>query len=217
MSASPKGAGWRQPADALAAERDCGADGVDVLLRLAERDGEAMVELHQLFGTPLFSYALRILEDRSDAEEALQDAFVRIWEKAREFDLSRGRPFTWCCALLRCCCLDKLRRRNALKRGGGGKIIRLDADVVPEAVAGIASEVRTQAIWHEQIDQVRRALASLHPLERRYIEQAIFSGRTHSEISDGGNEPLGTVKSRIRRGMIKLRKKLRDPANKPSP
>ncbi len=69
--------------------------------------------------------------------------------------------------------------------------------------------MRAQAIWHEQIEQVRRALETLQPLERRYIEEAIFRGKTHHEISDEVGEPLGTVKSRIRRGMIKLRKILR--------
>jgi len=213
MSESPKGAGWRRPQDAIYADQ--GADGADVLLRLAERDTGAMVDLHQLFGPPLFSFALRILDDRSDAEEALQDAFVRIWDKAGEYDRKRGRPFTWCCMILRGCCLDNLRRSKALKRGGG-KIIPLEPDNIPEISAGSASDVRSQAIWHEQIEHVRKALDTLHPLERRYIELAIFRGCTHHEISDEGGEPLGTVKSRIRRGMIKLRKHLRiNPSSSP--
>ena len=206
MSASPRGSGWRRAADA--ASSDPGVEGVDVLLRLAERDPAAMVDLHQVFGSPLFSFALRILSDRGDAEEALQDAFVRIWERAREFDLRRGRPFTWCCLIVRGCCIDRLRRAKALKRGGG-KIIQLSPEILEETAASSATDVRSQAIWHEQIEQVRKALSSLHPLERRYIEDAIFRGKTHHEISDEGGEPLGTVKSRIRRGMIKLRKRLR--------
>jgi RNA polymerase sigma-70 factor (ECF subfamily) len=210
MSASPRGSGWRRTADALSS--DPSAEGADVLARLAERDPAAMVDLHQAFGSPLFSFALQILTDRSDAEEALQDAFVRIWDKACEFDAARGRPFTWCCLIVRGCCIDKLRRRKALKRGSG-KIISLSPELLAETAANPGSDVRAQAIWHEQIEQVRRALETLLPLERRYIEEAIFRGKTHHEIADEGGEPLGTVKSRIRRGMIKLRKRLRSQNN----
>ncbi len=210
MSATPRGSAWRRTADALSS--DPAAEGADILLRLAERDAAAMVDLHQAFGSPLFSFALKILSDRSDAEEALQDAFVRIWERAREFDAAKGRPFTWCCLLVRGCCIDKLRRRKALKRGGG-KIIALSPEMLAETAATPASDVRAQAIWHEQIEMVRRALAKLGSLERRYIEESIFRGKTHHEISDEGGEPLGTVKSRIRRGMIKLRKSLREKTN----
>lgn len=206
MSASPKGSGWRRTADALSSEPS--AEGADVLARLAARDPSAMVDLHQTFGSPLFSFALQILSDRSDAEEALQDAFVRIWDRALEFDPARGRPFTWCCLIVRGCCIDRLRRNKALKRGSG-KIIPLSPELLSETAASSNSDVRAQAIWHEQIEQVRQALETLLPLERRYIEEAIFRGKTHHEISDDGGEPLGTVKSRIRRGMIKLRKKLR--------
>ena len=167
-----------------------------------------MVDLHQTFGSPLFSFAMQILGDRGDAEEALQDAFVRIWDKASEFDAKRGRPFTWCCLIVRGCCIDKLRRRKAVKRGSG-KIIPLSPELLAEIAACPDSDVRAEAIWHEQIEQVRRALETLQPLERRYIEEAIFRGKTHLEISDERGEPLGTVKSRIRRGMIRLRKHLR--------
>jgi RNA polymerase sigma factor (sigma-70 family) len=108
-----------------------------------------------------------------------------------------------------------LRRNQALKRGGG-KIIQLDPKVLEETAASGTDDVRNQAIWREQIEQVRRALATLHPQERRCIEEAIFRGKTHHEISDQGGAPLGTVKSHIRRGMIKLRKKLRPNRNQTS-
>ncbi|MGI9240774.1 MAG: RNA polymerase sigma factor [Verrucomicrobiales bacterium] len=210
MSASPKGSGWRSTH--AAPSTDQAAEGADVLSRLAQRDASAMVDLHQTFGSPLFSFSLQILSDRGDAEEALQDAYVRIWNKAGDFDPARGRPFTWCCLIVRGCCIDKLRRRKAIKRGSG-KIIPLSPELIAETAASASSDVRAQAIWHEQIEQVRRALETLRPLERRYIEEAIFRGKTHHEISDEGGEPLGTVKSRIRRGMINLRKQLRTKNN----
>ncbi len=133
MSASPRGSGWESTDSARPA--DPAVEGADVLSRLALRDASAMVDLHQTFGSPLFSFALQILNDRRDAEEALQDAFVRIWDKSGDYDTTRGRPFTWCCLIVRGCCIDKLRRRKAIKRGGG-KIIPLSPELLAETAAG---------------------------------------------------------------------------------
>jgi RNA polymerase sigma-70 factor (ECF subfamily) len=206
MSASPRGAGWTNPAEALAT--NIGASGGDVLLRLAEHDPGAIVDLYQLFGAPLFSYAIRILGDHSDAEEVLQDMLVKAWEKSNQYDPSKSRPFTWCCTLLRGLCFDKLRRRNATKRGNG-KTVSIETENIAAQLDYTTRDAREHAIWHEQIERVRQALETLHPLERTYIKAAIFQGSTHNEIAENGGEPIGTVKSRIRRGMIKLRQILR--------
>lgn len=209
MSSLPKAPGWKSPALALeagsaVADREAG----EIMARLARKDGSAMVDLYQQLGAPLYTVALRILGDRGEAEEALQDALVRVWERAETYDRAKGRPFTWCFTILRGLCIDRLRQRTAEKRGGR-KIVPFDAEDVAETCAHPGGDARANAMWAEEIARVLLALESLHPLERRYIEQAIFSGHTHPEIADLGNEPLGTVKTRIRRGMMKLRGLLR--------
>jgi len=175
-----------------------------ILHRLAARDSRAMVDLYQLYSTPLFSYAMKCLRDEADAEEALQDAFIKIWNQAGDFDPARSRPFTWCYMILRGLCFDRLRKRSAQKRRG--QKIPLD-DVNPKGTG--QTEVIRRLIFHEHVAQIRTALRTLKPLERTYIEMAVFGEITHSEIAERVDEPLGTVKTRIRRGMIKLRKALR--------
>jgi RNA polymerase sigma-70 factor (ECF subfamily) len=183
---------------APAAPAACGpaTDEVVLLQRLACRDSGAVAEVYALYGAAVFSYALRALGSREDAEEVLQDTFVRLWEKAADYDPSLGRPFTWVFLLARGLCLDRQRRigrrarrlRAAAMENGGG-IEPFQPRIFPQ----------------DELRRVLAALAALPASDRRAVEMAVFLEYTGQEIADDTHEPLGTVKSRVRRGLARLR------------
>ena len=186
---------------------DSGAPGSDAALiaRAARRDTSAMVALYSRFGSPIFSYALKTLGERRDAEEVVQDALVKIWERAPTYDPGRAKAFTWCFMIARSLCLDRLRRRSAAKRKG--YTVSLDDASVAGLSDGSDGVIHTLHL-HEELTRVRAALEKLHPAERNCIELSLFGGVTHNDIAASVDEPIGTVKTRIRRGMIKLRRLL---------
>jgi RNA polymerase sigma-70 factor (ECF subfamily) len=177
---------------------------VVIFRRLAAGDESALVDLFHEFGDALFSLACRMLDDSSEAEEVLQDYLLVAWRRAAKFDPSISKPFTYSVSIVRKLCIDRIRRRTAAKRSA--KIVPIEtAFVEPEANADVLGRVA----FRERRRRVRRALDRLPPAERRCVEMAVFGELTHSEIAAQANEPLGTVKSRVRRGMIKLRTLLR--------
>lgn len=170
-----------------------------LIARMALGETGAARELYEIYATPIYSYILRVLGSVEDAEEVLQDAFVRLWDKAADYDADLSKPFTWTVMIARGLCYDRLRR-------GRRRIRMVDHSVVTRGEAVSFPEVFQRA----EIDHVRMALAKLGDADRRAVEMAIFLDHTGSEIASLTNEPLGTVKSRIRRGLAKLRQILRD-------
>ena len=175
-------------------------DDVALLQRTSRGDQESLRELHRRYAGVLMSTAYRVLNNATDAEDVLQDVFVQIWDKAKTYDVRRGKPLTWAMTLTRNKAIDRLRR---LQRRS-----RLREDLEQNALAE-ATAVEVDSSDHAQVHEtqaiVRSAVMQLSDEQRRAIEMAFFSGLTQNEIAQKLHEPLGTVKARIRRGMIKLR------------
>ncbi len=156
---------------------------------------EAVRELYARFGRPVYSLGMRLLGTREAAEELTQDVFVTAWRKAARFDPSRGRLSTWLMTIAHNLAVDRLRRETGVTRP---RLVLVDE--VPE-VPGVDEE----AVLVER-DAAMRALASLSDAERRLVLRAYFRGSTAREIAIADQIPLGTVKTRLRAAMIKVRK-----------
>jgi RNA polymerase sigma-70 factor (ECF subfamily) len=172
----------------------------DLLQRASVGDPAGLEELHRRFSGPLHATAFRVLNNFRDAEEVVQEAFVQIWEKAGAYDVRRGKPLTWAMTLTRNKAIDRLRRVQRRQRLHGD--LEGEAQIWDRLLENDSSEAaasrETQAI-------VRNAVIQLSPDQRRAIELAFFNGLTQQEIACQLHAPLGTVKARIRRGMLKLR------------
>jgi RNA polymerase sigma-70 factor, ECF subfamily len=171
----------------------------DVLLfeRMAARDARAVGELYDRHHRLLFGLILRILKERSEAEDVLQEVFVRAWTHADTYDVSLGSPVGWLVRIARNRAIDRLRS-NAVR----ARVV--DAAPLPAPV----ESPEATATLGEQQRAVARALAALPAEERDLIEQAYFLGLTQTELSLRFRLPLGTVKTRIRKGMLALRQHL---------
>ena len=173
-----------------------------LLRRIAGQDREAVADFYDQTAGILFSAAVRILGDNHDAEEVMQDVFVQIWQKAPMFDAALGTPLHWALGITRNRCIDRLRSRQ--RRSRLVEKMTEEADIAHAAAARAGQE----NLSGEELDAVRSAVKSLPDDQRRAIEMAFFGGLSHVEIAGAMNEPLGTVKARIRRGMMKLRNDL---------
>jgi RNA polymerase sigma-70 factor (ECF subfamily) len=169
---------------------------VQTLQRVGGGDRAALAELYSATSAKLFGVCLRILPDRSEAEEALQEAYLTIWRNSARFDAARASPITWLVTLTRNRALDRLRGRKA----------------PPLAPLDLASQVADPAegadLLLEQDQESARLGACLGTLERqdtKLIQAAFFEGSAYSELAARAAMPLGTVKSRIRRALLKLR------------
>ena len=173
----------------------------DILLlkAIAARDEAALAELYDRYRTILFGLLMRILNNREEAEDVLQEVFLQVWRKAADFDESRGRPFTWLVTLARSRGIDRLRTLASRER-----VAEAGAREVTEEI----SDAATDAFKSEQRGLVSNALATLPDEQKRPIMLAYFDGLTQSEISTRLGAPLGTVKTRMRTGMIRLRELL---------
>jgi RNA polymerase sigma-70 factor (ECF subfamily) len=171
----------------------------ELLHAIARGDEEALASLYDRYRLILFGLILRILHSRPEAEDVLQDVFVQVWRRAGDFDESRGRPFTWLVTLARSRTIDRLRALDSRQRTANEAV--LDA---PESV----SDAETDALRSEQGEVVRNCLRELPSEQRQALVLAYFEGLTQTEIAARLNAPLGTVKTRMRSGMIKLRELL---------
>ncbi len=173
---------------------------IRLLELVGKGDRDSLGALYDRYSTVLYSVALRILNNEAEAEDLLQEVFVQIWDKASLYDAKRGKPLTWVMSMTRNKAIDRLR---SLQRRH-----RLHDEAEQEAKA---TEAASMADSHEDVyaaensRAVRDAVLQLSPEQRQAIEMAYFSGLTQSEIADKLQEPLGTIKARIRRGMLKLR------------
>jgi len=170
-----------------------------LLGRVARGDERALAELYDRLSPLAFGLALRVLRDREAAAEAVQDAFMRLWQRADRYDESRGRGRPWVLRLVRNVAIDLLRSRRSLERADdvGG---RDAAAVNPEPERPDELVDRS-----ERASALRQALDELPDGQRRLIEIAYFEGLSHSEIAAREQTPLGTVKTRIRDGVLRLR------------
>jgi RNA polymerase sigma-70 factor (ECF subfamily) len=170
-----------------------------LLRRIAAHESSALAEFYDQTAASLFSFAMRMLNDSHDAEEVIQDVFVQIWNKAPSFDPAIGLAFNWAMSIVRNRCVDRLRSRQRR-----AKVI---VEVEDPAEVQVAAEASTSgtAPAQDEIKAVRTALQTLPKDQKQAIEMAFLKGLSHHEIAAALNEPLGTIKARIRRGMLKLR------------
>ena len=177
---------------------------IDLLRRTGRGDRDSFEQLYDRYSGVLFSTAFRILNHQEAAEDLLQEVFVQIWEKAPLFDAKRGKPLTWLVTLTRNRAIDRLR--SSQRRQKMSEEIEREAEIANHQTnKGDTEEVNSS----EKSHLIRSAVMQLSPDQRRAIELAFFSGLTQTEIAEKLKEPLGTVKARIRRGMMKLRDLLR--------
>ena len=177
-----------------------------LLQRIAARDTAALAELYDRHSRLLFSLILRIVRDRGDAEEILQEAFVRVWTRAEMYDARMGGPRPWLVRVARNCAIDRVRARR----------VRASVDTPafdPAAIEAAAPATAIQTPETAVLDAEKRrtltgALAGLPAEQRLLIEAAFFEGYTHSELAQRLGLPLGTVKTRIRAGLSVMRKRL---------
>jgi RNA polymerase sigma-70 factor (ECF subfamily) len=175
----------------------------DVQLLHAIRDGDeqALASFYDRYRLILFGLILRILHSQPEAEDVLQEVFLQVWQRASSFDETRGRPFTWLVTLARSRAIDRLRSLGSRDRTAN------EAGREAEAT-GETRDAVDDAIRSEQGETVRRALAALPDEQRNTLVLAYFEGLTQTEIAERLATPLGTVKTRMRSGMIKLRELL---------
>jgi RNA polymerase sigma-70 factor, ECF subfamily len=179
---------------------------VDALLvqRIAKGDKQAFAELYDRFSGPLYGAAQRILRDPSEAQDIVHDAFVTLWEKAGTFETTRGSAFSWAITLVRNRAIDRVRMRR--------RRAELLAESAPADLGygddSAASSTDDSAALGDEARAVRAAVATLPPEQQKALELAFFGGLTQEEIARKLSQPLGTVKARIRRGLLKLRDSL---------
>jgi RNA polymerase sigma-70 factor (ECF subfamily) len=194
----PADSGWAG-VESMVDQQTAEESQAQLLLRIAAQDAQALAEFYDLTAKPLFSLAVRILGDVSEAEEVIQDVFVQIWKNAPSFDPLLGPAFYWALSITQNRSIDRLRTRQ--------RRARLIENLENDAAANVpASQVADQgALEADDSALVRTTLNSLPADQRRVIEMAFFGGLTHQEIAEALKEPLGTIKARIRRGLLKLR------------
>ncbi|MBX3197664.1 MAG: sigma-70 family RNA polymerase sigma factor [Labilithrix sp.] len=172
----------------------------DLLRRIAEGDVRAVGELYDRYGPTLFPIALRILRERSEAEDILHDAFVAVNERAHQYASERGSVIAWLVTLVRNLSIDRMRRRE--RRGA------LAREVLPhEPPASVRDPEQLTSEAGERA-KIRRALANLPDAQRQTLEVAFFEGLSYPEIAARENVPLGTIKSRAARALAALREAL---------
>jgi RNA polymerase sigma-70 factor (ECF subfamily) len=173
-----------------------------LLQRMARGDRAAFSDLYDRFSRPLYSAALRILGDARETEDIVHDVFLTIWEKSAAFSAERGTAFAWAVTLTRNRAIDRLRQRQ---RRGELLDASVPADLGYHETAGTADAL----VFKEKAQLVRSALAALPAEQKEAVELAFFGGLTQEQIAENLQQPLGTVKARIRRGLLKLRDALR--------
>ncbi len=173
---------------------------VELLRRVGHGDRQSFEQLYDRFSKVLFSIAYRILNNQDSAEDVLQDVFIQIWRKAPLFDPSRGKPMTWAVTLTRNRAIDLLRATQ--RRAGLQDTLQREQEEPRHS----RESSPVEAVTADEIGKlVHQAMRKLSKDQREALELAFFFSMTQAEIAERLNEPLGTIKARIRRGMIALR------------
>jgi RNA polymerase sigma-70 factor, ECF subfamily len=156
-------------------------------------DQSAMAELYDRYSSIVYAVALRVLGDTGAAEDVLQDVFLQLWRNPNAFDAARGSLGAWLAVITRNRAIDALRRRKP------------ETDI-EDVIVSVAPDLAAEADRSRAAEKVRGMLETMPGPQRSALEMAYFEGLTHSEIASKTGEPLGTIKTRIRAGLIALRK-----------
>jgi RNA polymerase sigma-70 factor, ECF subfamily len=172
---------------------------VALIDRMVARDQHAVAELYERHNRLLFGLILRILKEREEAEDVLQEVFLAAWTRADTYQASLGTPAGWLVRIARNRAIDRLRANSVRLRA-------IDESYSPPSAHG----PEAHAVLGEQQSDVARALEALPVEQRALIEEAYFRGLTHSELAARFAVPLGTVKTRARMGLLALRQYLQE-------
>jgi RNA polymerase sigma-70 factor, ECF subfamily len=178
----------------------------EMIERIGRGDQSAFSALYDRLSRPLYSLALRMLGDAGDAQDALQDVFLQIWSRAATYNPEQSTVFSWTVLLTRSRVIDRLRARKRRLRVVDSATGDEDADVADASTMESAADTADK---NDEAARVRSILNNLPSEQREAIELAFFGHLTHHEIAARLGEPLGTIKARIRRGLLKLRERLR--------
>lgn len=196
-----------QPPSSLPPQGPSGADDdLALMAAIAEGDRAAFARFYDRFSAPVFAYCLRALRDRGEAEDLLLDVFAEIWERAGRYDPKLSRPFTYLMNLTRARMIDRLRSRGARQRRmepGGQQPAGRRSSLDDVQVSG--ANPLGDSVLAEQRSRVLRAMESLTADQRTIVEMAFFDAYSHTEIAEKLGKPLGTVKSRVRQALGRLR------------
>jgi len=182
----------RPPPDALAGKL------AGLLAQCALKNQHAFAELYQLTSAKLYGVALRILRRQDWAEEVLQECYVNVWNHAGDYAAARSAPLTWMTSIVRNRCLDWLRRPRTETTGE-------EYDIAVEAWRDDAPGPMEQLMASTEAAALARCLQQLEAKQRQSIMLAFFNGLSHSELANHMKQPLGTVKTWVRRGLERLK------------
>lgn len=179
----------------------------EMLAQVARGDQRAFSALYDRLSGPLYSLAVRMLGDATEAQDTLQDVFLQIWRGATSYDADLSSVFSWAMLLTRSRVIDRLRARGRRLRVvvSSTDDDNADAKSVDASVADTAADTADR---NEEAVRVRSVLNKLPAEQREAIELAFFNDLTHHEIAAQLDQPLGTIKARIRRGLLKLRERI---------
>ena len=171
---------------------------MELLARTALKDQQAFAELYRLTSPHLYAVALRILREAAAAEEVLQESFVNVWHHAGSYVAAKSQPLTWLTSIVRNRCLDQLRRREV-------ETVTMDDEEEGVVIAAEDPTPLEMLLSGADAHAVRDCVEALEPGQKQAIALAFFQGLSHSELSGHLRQPLGTVKSWVRRGLERLR------------
>ncbi len=181
---------------------ECASDFA-LMERIAGRDPRALEEFYDRHGSLVYAICLRVLRDVRDAEEVLQEVFLEVWRRVERYDATRASPRVYLVQISRSRALDRLRRNR--RRTDLGLRALAEAEFGPDETPCSDPLQLDAAIASDDASRIRLALRTLPESQRRAVMLAYFEGLSHSEIAAALGEPLGTVKTRIRKGLLRLR------------
>jgi len=184
-----------------AVDTDRSARLVDLLARTALSDQAAFAELYRLTAPHLYGVRLRILREPALAEDLLQEVFVNVWHHAGSYSAAKAKPQTWLSSIMRNRCLDQLRRREL-----DTVSMTRDGDEVEMELAAVGPTPEELLVSGADANSVRSCIEGLEGGQRQAIALAFVQGLSHAELADHLRQPLGTVKSWVRRGLERLKK-----------
>jgi RNA polymerase sigma-70 factor (ECF subfamily) len=176
----------------------------DLIGLASEGDARALEVLYDRYSRVVFSFALRIVGDQQLAEEVLQEVFFRAWQQGSAFKAARGSFITWLLSITHNMAIDEVRKRRRRPQKADSAEPETMLAAIPDSGPDVEDEV-----WLSSVrDTIEGALEQLPPAQREAIELAYFQGLTQREIAETLGEPLGTIKTRMRLGLQKLRERL---------
>lgn len=167
-----------------------------LLIRTGRGDQQAFAELYRRTSSKLFGVCLRMLRERSEAEEVLQETYITVWRRAASFDAGKASAITWLVTLARNKAIDRLRQHREEQ---------LDDPLRLEETADVRPTPAADAETSQEHQRLQRCLDQLEPPQRAAVREAFFTGATYNELAGRCKVPLGTMKSWIRRSLLQLR------------